>query len=136
MDPARQLALFVEETTDHLAEFGRALLDLEKDAASAEALELCFRMAHSIKGMAASMHFTPITERAHALEGLLDAARAAGRVDPVSVLPELFSGLDSLERLVTVVRDTGQCPSGTALSPFQAGPAGLKKKLQRPPRAA
>ena len=114
MDPARYLALFLDETSDHLGEMGRALLDLEKDPASAAALEVCFRMAHSIKGMAAAMHFEPIAERAHALEGRLSAARGAGCVDPLSELPQLLADLDVLEHLVRAVRDTGECPAERA----------------------
>jgi two-component system chemotaxis sensor kinase CheA len=136
VDPARYLALFVEEATDHLGEMGRALLGLEKDPASADALELCFRMAHSIKGMAAAMRFAPLAERAHALEDTLSAARTAGRVEPASELPRLFAELDVLERLVQAIRDTGKCPAEPAPPSSHAGPAGLKKKLRTTPRAA
>ena len=133
MDPARYQALFVEESCDHLEELGRALLELEKDPASATALETCFRMAHSIKGMSAAMRFAPITALAHRLEDRLDGARRAGRVDPTEVLPRLFEGRDALERLVFAVRDTGACPE----APLEAAPAGagagLKKKLRRTP---
>jgi two-component system chemotaxis sensor kinase CheA len=136
MDPARYLALFVEEAADHLGEMGRAFLALEKEPASAEALETCFRMAHSIKGMAASMHFDPIAARAHALEDRLQLARGAGRVDAVSELPRWFSMLDGLERLISTVRDTGQCPTTPEPPGAGADAAGLKKKLRTPPLAA
>ena len=136
MDPARYQALFVEEAGDHLGELGRALLALEKDPTSSDALETCFRMAHSIKGMAAAMHFDPITAVAHRLEDRLDAARRAGRVDPEAALPKLFEGLDALERLVFAVRDTGACPEEPPVREAIAEPAGLKKKLCRRPIAA
>ncbi len=95
MDRARYQALFVEEATDHVAEMGRALLALEKDPGSADALEICFRMAHSIKGMAASMGYQPITERAHRLEDRLAAARTAGRVEGETELPAWFADMDA-----------------------------------------
>ena len=120
MDPARYQALFLEETVDHLAEMGRALLALEKDPASEEALETCFRMAHSIKGMAAAMRFAPIVECAHALEDRLESARAAGRVDTVSELPRWFAALGVLERLVSAVRDGAEKKTPAAA---QSGPA-------------
>lgn len=136
MDPARYQALFVEEASDHLGELGRALLDLEKDPASSVALETCFRMAHSIKGMSAAMHFDPITAVAHRLEDRLDGARKAGRVDPVGVLPKLFEGLNVLERLLFAVRDTGACPEEVPAPEPNAAGAGLKKKVRRTPIAA
>ena len=39
---------FLEESAEHLAEISRALLELEKDVASVESIDLVFRMAHSI----------------------------------------------------------------------------------------
>ena len=106
MDPARYRALFVEEATEHLGEMRRALLELEKDPSASAALEVCFRMAHSIKGMAAAMRLPPITARAHALEEILERARGDGRVDPVEALPDLFSGVAEIERLVSAKDDT------------------------------
>jgi two-component system chemotaxis sensor kinase CheA len=136
VDRARYLPLFLEEATDHLAELGRALLALEKDPSAPAALELCFRMAHSIKGMAAAMSLDPITACAHALEDRLARARSAGGVDPVVELPLWFSALDRLERLLRSVRDTGECVAEPAGTEDDAAPAGLKKKLRRKPLAA
>lgn len=133
MDPARYLTLFVEEATDHVAEMGRALLALEKEPASGEALETCFRMAHSIKGMAAAMGYGPIAVRAHALEDRLSAARRAGGVDPAAELPLWFVELDAIERMISIVRDTGECPAAPPPPLSHAEDAGLKKKLRRPP---
>ncbi len=132
MDPARYLALFVEEASEHLEEMEGALLRLEKEPESAEALEICFRMAHSIKGMAAAMRFTPIVERAHALEDRLSSIRTAGRIEPTSELPFLLAERDGIERLVFAVRDTGVCPDPSDTAVRGADVPGLKKKLQRP----
>ena len=82
MDLAKYRNLFLEEATEHLAEISRALLELEKDPSRGEALDLVFRMAHSIKGMAGSLDYASITELSHALEDRMDAYRSAGRVDP------------------------------------------------------
>ncbi len=132
MDRARYQALFVEEATDHVAEMGRALLALEKDPGSTDALEICFRMAHSIKGMAASMGYQPITERAHRLEDRLSAARAAGRVESQAELPAWFAEMDQLERMIGQVRDTGACTTAPPAHLDEADASGLKKKLLRP----
>lgn len=107
MDLAKYRNLFLEEATEHLAEISRALLDLEKDPSRSEAIDLVFRMAHSIKGMAGSLDYGAITELSHALEDRMDGYRSAGRVDPVHGLPALFRGLEGLERQVAAVRDAG-----------------------------
>jgi two-component system chemotaxis sensor kinase CheA len=108
VDLAKYRALFIEEATEHLAEISRALLELEKDPARTEAIDLVFRMAHSIKGMAGSLDYAPITELSHALEDRMGIYRTAGRVDAAEGLPALFRGLEGLERLVAGVRESGE----------------------------
>ncbi len=113
MDLAKYRALFLEEATEHLAELSRALLALEKNAADTEAIDLAFRMAHSIKGMAASLDYQGPTELAHKLEDLLASQRAAGVVD-VRASALLFRALEGLERMVSALRATGESPAADA----------------------
>jgi len=110
MDLAKYTALFLEEATEHLVEMGRCLLVLEKTPDDGEAIAEVFRFAHGIKGMAASLEMDSITELAHALEDFMDRFRSRGCVDPVNGVPLLFQGLDGLERMVAVVRETGAAP--------------------------
>ena len=110
MDLAKYRGLFLDEATEHLAEMSRALLCLEKNPADGEAIDLVFRMAHSIKGMAASLSYDVITDVAHKLEDRMEAVRTEGRVSGPDVLPLLFRGLDGLDRMVEVVRATGEPP--------------------------
>jgi two-component system chemotaxis sensor kinase CheA len=114
VDLAKYRNLFLEEATEHLAEISRALLELEKDPSRSEAIDLVFRMAHSIKGMAGSLDYAPITELAHALEDRMDGYRSAGRVDAAEGLPLLFRGLEGLERMVDAVRASGEPPPSDA----------------------
>ncbi len=125
MDMAKYRNLFVEEATENLAELSRALLALEKTPDCGESIDLAFRMAHSIKGMAGSLEYDSIAELAHSLEDRMDAARSAGRLEGRENLDTLFRGLDELERMVAAVRDTGKPP------PRETGEAG-----PAPPRDA
>ena len=142
MDLAKYRNLFLEEATEHLAEMSRALLVLEKAPDDGEAIDLVFRMAHSIKGMAGSLGYDSITEVSHKLEDRMDAYRAAGRVEVVEGIAMLFRGLDGLERMVGVVRDTGEPPPpdselANALSPDAAGgaaPDALEEPRKKSPR--
>ena len=109
LDLARYRTLFLEEGSEHLAELSRALLELEKDAGSPEAIDAAFRMAHSIKGMAASLGYDPITEVAHRLEDRMQRARSAGCVAAVD-LALLFKGLEGLEAMLAAVRDGREAP--------------------------
>lgn len=110
MDPVKYRNLFLEEATEHLAEMSRALLELEKDPCAREAIDLVFRMVHSLKGMGASLGYDAVSELSHRLEDRLGAWRAGGGIDDPTGLPLLFRGLESLERMVAVVRETGDPP--------------------------
>ena len=107
---AKYRKLFLEESAEHLSEISHALLELEKDAASVESIDMIFRMAHSIKSMAASLGFDSVTEVAHALEDRMEGARTLGRLEGADQLRLLFSGLEGLEQMVEVVRESGEAP--------------------------
>ena len=110
MDLAKYRTIFVEESTEHLSEISAALLQLEKDSGCADAIDSIFRMAHSIKGMAASMGYDAVTEVAHRLEDRMETIRDAGRAASGDELALLFRGLEALEAMVATVRATGEGP--------------------------
>jgi two-component system chemotaxis sensor kinase CheA len=142
VDVAKYRNLFLEEATEHLAEMSRALLILEKSPDDGEAIDLVFRMAHSIKGMAGSLGYDSITEVAHKLEDRMDAYRAAGRVEVVEGIAMLFRGLDGLERMIDLVRESGEPPPpdvelANALSPdaaSAASPDASEERIKKFPR--
>ena len=103
---------------------GRALAALSAgDEPVESAIDTLFRMAHSIKGMAASLGYDSITEVAHRLEDRMQEVRSAGRVGGED-LARLFKGLEELEALVAAVRDTGEVPDRAGVPP--------KKKASSP----
>ena len=110
MDLAKYRSLFLEEATEHLAEIGQALLTLEKDSRDGAALDIVFRMMHSMKGMGGSLGYDAVSELAHRLEDRLGAWRKGGGIDDGQGVAMLFRGLESLERMVAVVRETGEPP--------------------------
>lgn len=126
LDMAKYQKLFLEEATEHLSEISHALLELEKDTSGAEPIDTIFRMAHSIKSMAASLGYDAVAELAHALEDRMETIRSAGRVSSQGELSLLFRGLEGLERMVGAVRDTGEPPSRDAslLAALAEPPAG------------
>jgi two-component system chemotaxis sensor kinase CheA len=111
LDLAKYRALFLEEATEHLSEMSSALLEIEKDLGAAGAIDVAFRMAHSIKSMAASLGYDSVTELAHALEDRMESIRSAGRVSGPEELRPLFHGLEGLEAMVGIVRETGEAPA-------------------------
>jgi two-component system chemotaxis sensor kinase CheA len=105
-----------------------ALLKLEKNLADGDAIDLVFRMAHSIKGMAASLGYDSVTQVSHGLEDRMQEIRQAGRVADSEELGALFLGLERLESMVAVIRDTGELPP-----PDSALAAVLANRLDEPP---
>jgi two-component system chemotaxis sensor kinase CheA len=142
LDLSKYRNLFVEEATEHLSEMSRALLLLEKELANAEAIDLIFRMAHGVKGMAASLEYDSISEVAHRLEDRMATIRAAGTATSGDEVALLFRGLEALEAMLAVVRETGEappadfplarafCAAHESLAPGAAGPAPKKKALR------
>lgn len=131
---AKYRVVFLEEATEHLEDMSRALLELERDSTRGEAIDLVFRMAHSIKGMAASLAYDSITEVAHRLEDRMQGVRTAGRVDPDD-LALLFKGLEGLEAQLAAVRDTGSAPPSDAeLVRALSAPREPRKKKALSPR--
>jgi two-component system chemotaxis sensor kinase CheA len=128
MDMAKYRQVFIEESTEHLAEMSSALLNLEKNLADGEAIDLIFRMAHSIKGMAASLEYDSITQVSHGLEDRMQEIRRAGCVADPEELALLFRGLDCLESMVDAIRTTGAVPP-----PDPALAAVLTNRLDEPP---
>jgi two-component system chemotaxis sensor kinase CheA len=110
VDLAKYRAIFVEESAENFAELGRALLALEKNPGDAESIDTAFRMAHSVKGMAASLDYTQIAELAHRLEDRMHAIRDRGRVLPGEESALLFRGLEALEAMVDRVKQGGDVP--------------------------
>jgi len=132
---AKYRDVFLEEATEHLAEMSHALLELEKEPTRSEAIDVLFRMAHSIKGMAASLEYPSIEEVSHRLEDRMQEIRAAGRVDGVEIFALLFRGLEGLERMVETVRETGEPPPPDPALVAGLGPV-AGAPLEQPPKKA
>jgi two-component system chemotaxis sensor kinase CheA len=139
---AKYRKLFLEEASEHLSEISAALLELEKDSASVESIDVIFRMAHSIKSMAASLGYESISEVAHRLEDRMEGIRAEARVGSPEELGLLFRGLEGLEQMVEVVRESGEPPpppseliealGGSSTSAVDAAPPELSSPPPEP----
>jgi two-component system, chemotaxis family, sensor kinase CheA len=115
------------------------------DEPATEAVDTLFRMAHSIKGMAASLDYEAASSLAHGLEDWMEPLRAGAAFDPEG-LALVAEAIAALEEMVACVDETGaapqpradliarlSAPSAPALASDSGLPvAPLKKKLQRP----
>jgi two-component system chemotaxis sensor kinase CheA len=74
-DLSQFYAVFFEEAGENLANMESMLLAIDVDAARDDELNAIFRVAHSIKGGAATFGFSDVTALTHELETLLDRVR-------------------------------------------------------------
>ncbi|MRR54538.1 MAG: chemotaxis protein CheA [Deltaproteobacteria bacterium] len=107
MDMSQYKDLFVSEVREHLQGMNEAIVALEGAPAEREQIDYLFRMAHSIKGMAASMGYGEMAELAHKMEDLMDRVRK-GSIDFVSTVADLLlEGSDLLSRMLSEIDGGG-----------------------------
>jgi two-component system chemotaxis sensor kinase CheA len=95
--------MFLEESMENLQTLNESLLDLEQDPTDVDKLNQIFRVAHTIKGMAATMGFSDIAELTHTMEDVLSKFREGELKVTQQVVTVLFDCLDTLEKMVTNV---------------------------------
>ena len=100
MDMSQYKELFISESREHLHSMNELIVLLEKEAADREKIDSLFRVAHSIKGMAASMGYGDIAELAHKIEDLMDRVRKGVLVFDAGVADLLLEGSDRLEAMI------------------------------------
>ncbi len=75
IDTSQFFQIFFDETEELLQQLEALLLDLDMQAPDVESLHAIFRIAHSIKGNAATFGFSDLTDITHVMESLLDEIR-------------------------------------------------------------
>ena len=100
MDLSEYLGLFLDESRESLQALNASLLDLEKDPSDPEPLTIIFRVAHSLKGMSATMGFEAMAALTHRMEEVLAAMRDGGAPVTGQVVDALFACLDTLQEMV------------------------------------
>jgi|LSQX01.1.fsa_nt_gb two-component system chemotaxis sensor kinase CheA len=102
------IELFIDEMQEHLEKFNSGLLKIENNQSDIDVINELFRLAHTMKGMAACMSFEKMSELTHKMEDALDEIRS-GKVNiDTSLINILFNGSDFLEGSLDSVRKTGK----------------------------
>ena len=104
-DTQKYRDLFFEETDEYLQSLNDNLLILEKDTESPGIIDEIFRSAHTLKGMAATMGYTTMTELTHNMENVLEQFRQGSLKVTSDVVSVIFKCLDKLSEIVEDLRD-------------------------------
>lgn len=105
MDTSQYLSMFLEESFDNLQMLNESLLELEQNPEDMDKLNEIFRVAHTIKGMAATMGFTNVAELTHKMEDVLSKFREGELKVTQNVVTVLFGCLDTLEKMINNIQD-------------------------------
>jgi len=97
--------LFFEETDEYLQSLNENLLILERDTESPGIIDEIFRSAHTLKGMAATMGYTTMTELTHNMENVLELFRTGKLSVSADVVSVIFKCLDKLSEIVEDLRE-------------------------------
>jgi len=105
MDTSQYMSMFLEESLENLQTLNESLLDLEQNPDDTDKVNSIFRVAHTIKGMAATMGFTDLAELTHKMEDVLAEFREGELKVTQDVVTVLFDCLDTLEKMVDNVQE-------------------------------
>ncbi len=118
MDNSKYKKLYLKEAASHLEGIEKRLLALEKEPSNGEIIDGLFRHYHSMKGMSASMGYTPVKELAHVQEDRLSKIRDKKTEATAGLMASLFSSLDRLKEFIgRIERDEPleqRCPGDEA----------------------
>lgn len=103
MDMNQYLEIFIEESKEHLQEMNSSLLYLEGNPEDINVLNEIFRVAHTLKGMSATMGYNNIAHLTHEMENVLDFIRKGNMKVTSDVTDVLFECFDKLESYVMSV---------------------------------
>jgi two-component system, chemotaxis family, sensor kinase CheA len=107
MDTAEYLPMFLAEGREHLQELNLAVVRIEEHPDDPETVDEIFRIAHSMKGMSATMGFAGMAALTHEMEDVFELlGRRSGGLgrEAVDVLLEC---LDALSEATDAIEATG-----------------------------
>ncbi len=107
MDVSQYLEIFIEESKEHLQNLNETLLEMEKDTQNRDYINEIFRVAHTLKGMAATMGFKRMSVLTHEMENVFSRIRSDDIGVTAELLDILFRCLDALEGYLDVITATG-----------------------------
>lgn len=117
---------FVTESAELLQALNEALIDLEKEPDDLAPIEEIFRVAHSLKGMAATMGYDRMAQLTHQMENILDLVRQRQHPVTEGLVALIFECLDTLQEILDAIA-SGRAEADVAelidkIGRFQAAP--------------
>lgn len=102
---SKYLDLFFEETDEHLQSLNEQVLALEINPEDSSIVDVMFRSAHTIKGMAATMGYDTMAKLTHKMENVFDLLKQKIISADATSIALIFDCLDTLSDLVEDLRE-------------------------------
>ncbi|OUJ74415.1 chemotaxis protein CheA [Hymenobacter crusticola] len=97
--------IFMAEALEYYDAMSRHISELEKAPTDEPALNELFRLMHNLKSNARAMGYNQIGEVAHHMETIFGLIRSKERIFTGSLVPVLFTGVDTLGNMIRAVGD-------------------------------
>jgi two-component system chemotaxis sensor kinase CheA len=101
------LPMFLAEGREHLQELNLAVVRIEETPDDPETVDEIFRIAHSMKGMSATMGFSGMAALTHEMEDVFELLRQRRGGLERAAIDVLFDSLDALSAAVEAIDRTG-----------------------------
>ncbi len=108
MDVSEYLPMFLAEGREHLQELNLAVVRIEERPDDQETVDEIFRIAHSLKGMSATMGFSGMAALTHEMEDVFELLRQRKGGLPRAAIDVLLECLDALSAAVDAIDESGE----------------------------
>lgn len=108
MELNEYLPMFLAESREHLQELNLAIVRLEEEPDDTDTVDEVFRIAHSLKGMSATMGFAAMAALTHEMEDVLELLRQRRGGLEREAIDVLLECLDALSAAVEAVDEHGE----------------------------
>ncbi|MGB0872135.1 MAG: chemotaxis protein CheA [Solirubrobacterales bacterium] len=134
LNDAEYIELFLAEARENLETLNTAIVGVEANPDDRERLDEVFRVAHSVKGMAATMGFEQVAALTHAMEDVFALLRERTGGLERAAIDVLFDCMDMLSKMVEEIADNGA--SKTDPEPLIGALKGLVRGADKPESVA
>ena len=107
METSDYLPMFLAEGREHLQELNLAVVRIEEQPGDQATVDEIFRIAHSMKGMSATMGFEGMAALTHEMEDVFELLRQRADGLGREAVDVLLECLDALSEAVDAIEATG-----------------------------
>jgi two-component system chemotaxis sensor kinase CheA len=108
METSEYLPMFLAEGREHLQELNLAVVRIEERPDDQDTVDEIFRIAHSLKGMSATMGFAGMAALTHEMEDVFELLRQRKGGLPRAAIDVLLECLDALSAAVDSIDESGE----------------------------